>query len=342
MAPSPTPVRAIHVDWTAPRLSQGDDRTSLHQSSPLGRLADAVLRLHGILAWRRLGPAGARAELVTDTAGAEEADRAGHLDWYDGYSTELDDLGELNLDPPRFFSAGKFYALSRTDTDTVVQDLDFYLRDRPPRPGPDDVTLTHDELREAAVYPKLSDLCQDLDCTNRFQPYDDVDTLPGNTSFLWAGSVAMARLIGRTSLDFCLAHPDSLPRWDGDSIGVLLWAEQWLTPALTLLNGGRVHRLTTSIWDTRISEWTDDAPRSEYYHHTWIQQKALAQQFPELRVAYCWYLLSDLMARCPGAIDTIDNMSLTSQERQLVDHVARVDDPTRMWLDVSAAQAFGK
>lgn len=220
------------------------------------------------LKWRQLcGPI----TMVTDSAGAAFFARAGLAElWSEPPDTLLDGI-DAELDPLRFWAAGKLHALRSTSAPCVMLDTDMVIWENICPWLADDLVAAHREPLHPAVYPDprmVFKIAQDY-----VYPSEWDFTVPAaNTAFLYMPDDAFKTYY----VDSAFAFMRALRNLDVDPTVSMCFAEQRVLPMCAAARGVTLHTL--------LDLFALDDQR--FVTHLWGHKGELAAS-PESRVRYC-------------------------------------------------------
>lgn len=191
---------AFHSWWTKPGGEKGLDRFEL------------LTMVLSALKWKEKN---GEIALVTDTFGAEYIKSKGLEACWDKIITALDAIPE-DVDPMRFWAAGKIYGLKSFKAPVVSIDTDFIVwEDLELHKSKSGLCAIHSEMLNPAVYP-----------TNReFTDFDDGfdwEVLPANTAFVYFGNDSLKNEYIRYAESFMTTCSS------GDTLQPMVFAEQRL------------------------------------------------------------------------------------------------------------------
>ena len=255
----------FHSWWTKPGGEKG-----------LGRF-ELLTMVLSALKWREKN---GEIVLVTDTFGADYIKTKGLDACWDRVLTDLDNIPE-EIDPLRFWAAGKIYALKCFKAPVVSIDTDFIVwGDLELESCKSGVCVIHREMLNPAVYPT----------TTEFTDFDDGfcwDVLPANTAFVYFGNENLKNEYIRYAENFMTTCAK------GDTLQPMVFAEQRLLSmvadkmkikldvfsSLEKLSLGEDERFT-HLWGFKKSLREDEDLRQEFIKKL---EKRIYTDFPHMK-----------------------------------------------------------
>ncbi|MBQ7975303.1 MAG: hypothetical protein IJ300_06410 [Clostridia bacterium] len=267
-------MEAFHSLWTKPRAGEG------LEDYELLTLALSALK------WREKNGA---ITLVTDTPGLEYIWSSGYLPCWSRAVINLDTI-PAEIDPLRFWAAGKIYALKSFEAPVVSIDTDFIVWEslNLERSG-SRLCAIHSETLTPEVYPDSGD----------FTVFDDGfnwEVLPLNAAFLYFGDEELKNAYVSYATGFMTSCRS------GDTLRPMVFAEQRLlamtahkmgvTPgvfsSLEKLSAGKDERFT-HLWGFKKQLRESEAVRDEFTQRLKARLIKDFAQYPK------WCFLQDLL-----------------------------------------------
>lgn len=250
-------MKAFHSLWLKPRDGRG------LEDYELLTLALSALK------WREKN---GDIALVTDTPGFEFIKASGFLPCWTEVSTALDDIPP-EIDPVKFWAAGKIYALSAFNAPVVSIDTDFIVWESLGLEKlASKLSAIHSETLSAEVYPDSPE----------FTVFDDGfnwEVLPLNAAFLYFGDEELRREYIKNATSFMLSATC------GDTLKPMVFAEQRLL-SMTAHKMGIIPSVFSSL--EKLNTGAD-----ERFTHLWGFKKQLRES-KLVREEFCARLKSRL------------------------------------------------
>ena len=243
-------MKAFHSLWTKPRLG------SVLEDYELLTLALSALK------WREKN---GDITLVTDTPGLEYIKASGFLPCWTEVLTALDEI-PCEINPLRFWAAGKIYALSCFNAPIVSIDNDFIVWESLElEKVSSKLCAIHSETLSPEIYPD----------SKEFTVFDDGfnwEVLPLNAALLYFGDESLRLEYIKNATSFMLSCTT------GDNLKPMVFAEQRLL-AMTARKLG----ITPSVFSSleRLSLGTD-----ERFTHLWGFKRQLRES-EGMRQEFC-------------------------------------------------------
>jgi hypothetical protein len=287
-------VTYFHVLWTQPQLNpslapEAQDLLLWDFEILTWLLSALEARRHGLL------------KLVTDSRGAQAAEKAGLAALYSaGVSTALDELPK-ELDPAIFWAGGKLYAYRAVEAPCVCMDLDAVLW-QPVRPVSPVMGL-HSERKDWLWYHNDQELFEGLGFAG---PGWNWDLDPFNTGAVYLGNAEAARLYTDTAISFmerCSRAMTADPSLRKPFHAAMLFAEQRLLPMCA-------HRLGIAVAPlTSVVPTATGLPISPECLHLW-RSKVAYKVCREARLALVNWLILRIRDTFPEAKPILQRLGL--------------------------------
>lgn len=254
-------MKAFHAFWTAPRRRRGDGGELMRDHELLTLMLSA-------LKWRENC---GEIVMVTDSAGREYFERAGLGSlWSEDIDASLD-LIPPDIDPLRFWAAGKLEALRRVSAPCVMLDTDLIVwEDLGGRLG-DCAVAAHFEPVGGEVYPDPGSVFT-LDPDYAFPQEWDFGLDAVNTAFLYIPDDGLRLYYTDEAFRFMRA----LREESGGPTVTMCFAEQRLFPMCAAAKGVGLRTLIDPA----------EAYTQSLVTHLWGAKRAF-EGSPERRVEYC-------------------------------------------------------
>jgi hypothetical protein len=283
----------MHANWVAPKIArarrEGWSDADLRHLPVMGQ-PELITLIFSALAWHRHhGPI----KLFADSRTCEFLDERQLLGLYDEVRTdEIDAIDHQVYAPHLYFSLPKFVALGAVPAPVAMIDFDLFLRAPLPEVSADRFVFAHFETLDCEYYPPLADL-----------PNPNAVDFPGWRDDIVACNTAIAAFGSQPHLDDFVAL--SLAYMRNNDVDAPLhpgvraiFAEQRLCSYTAARHDVTLAPVTTSVWRTDESDWTEGAPEA-LFHHTWHRKMYFTRQ--SMRDRYCRQLTAELLRTFPEA-----------------------------------------
>ncbi|MBQ9459406.1 MAG: hypothetical protein IJU66_05685 [Oscillospiraceae bacterium] len=264
-------MKAFHSFWSAPNRARHGGKIVLADYELLTMMLSALM-------WRRHS---GEIRMAADAAGKAYLERAGlGALWSEPIDASLE---RLDVDPVRFWAAGKLEALRRSAAPCVMLDTDLILWKSVTSRLTDCVVAAHREELSEEAYPAPADAFT-LDEDYVFPPDWDFTQKPANTAFLYLPCEELRRVYTHEAFRFMRALRDERR----GCVATMCFAEQRILPMCADACGVAVRTL--------LDERAPD--EQSFVTHLWGGKRALEQD-PGQRVAYCLQCTLRLMTDFP-------------------------------------------